>query len=330
MRLGLWGLAAGAAIALLLLEAAMRIAGFGAPLWYRIDPQTGWSLRPSKSGWYWQDGKRNYVLTNRAGFRDELRTLGPPHGTLRIAVLGDEYSEAMALPLKDTWWSRLARELESCGYSEKKIEAMSFAVRGFGTAQESVLLESTVMRYRPDLVLVQFSARDDVVQNSPALARERERPFYRLDPRGGVRIDETFVELPAFDRRMQTRWRLGEEILDHSRVLQVAWQFIRARPFADEADARALATPADARWEEAWRITEAILLQMREFATRNGARFAVVPAPGLKAPGYPERRLSAFALARGGRVLDTWTAEGHAALADAAAQQLCARRPPAP
>src|SRR6185503_19787667 len=140
VRLKLWVLAAAAAIPLLLLEAGMRIAGFGAPLWYRIDPQTGWSLRPNKSGWYWQDGQRNYVLTNRAGFRDELRTLDPPHGTFRIAVLGDEYSEAMALALKDTWWSRLARELESCGYSEKKIDAMSFAVRGFGTAQESVLL----------------------------------------------------------------------------------------------------------------------------------------------------------------------------------------------
>ena len=101
-------------------------------------------------------------------------------------------------------------------------------------------------------------------------------------------------------------------------------------PIAAAALVCVMSAPANAQWEAAWRTTEAILVQMRDFAERNGARFAVVPAPALKAPGYPERRLSAFAQLHGVRVLDTWTAEGHAALADAAAQQLCARRPPAP
>jgi len=324
----LWKIAALAAIPLLLVEAALRIGGYGAPLWYRIDSQTGWSLRPNKSGWYREDGKRSWVSINRAGFRDELHTLNKPEGTFRVAVLGDEYSEAMALPRQQTWWWRLGRELESC--LGTKVETLNFAVRGFGTAQESVLLETTAMRYRPDLVLVQFSGRDDVVQNSIKLAPDRERPFYRLDPKGGVRIDETFVVLPDFDRRMQTRWRLGEEILDHSRVFQVAWQYLGARPFPDEADAKALQAPADVQWEAAWHITEAILLQMRDFAVRNGARFVVVPAPALKAPGYAERRLGTFAQANVVRLLDTWSAEGHAALAEAAAQQLCPRRPPAP
>ncbi len=329
MRLKLWTVAALAAIPLLLLEAAMRIGGYGAPLWYRIDPQTGWSLRPNKSGWYWEDGKRNWVSINRAGFRDELHTLNKPEGTFRVAVLGDEYSEAMAVPRQRTWWWRLGRELEAC--LSTKVETLNFAVRGFGTAQESVLLQTTVMRYRPDLVLVQFSGRDDVVQNSIKLAPARERPFYRLDPKaGGVQIDESFVVLPEFDRRMQTRWRLGEELLDHSRLFQVAWRALGARPFANESDARALASPADAQWEAAWQVTEQILLQMRDFATRNGARFAIIPAPGLNTPGYPERRLSAFAQANAVRILDTWTTDGHVALAEAAAQQLCSRRPPAP
>jgi hypothetical protein len=319
----LWKMAALAAIPLLLLEAGMRVVGLGAPLWYRIDPQTGWSLRPNKLGWYLEDGKRNWVSINRAGFRDGLRTVNKPDGNYRVAILGDEYSEAMALPRQATWWSRLGRELESC--MGKRVEVANFAVRGFGTTQESVLLESTVMRYRPDLVLVQFSPRDDVVQNSYRLARERERPFHWIDARGVMHLDETFLVLPDFDRRMQTRWRLGEEIAEHSRVFQVAWHIANIRTFADEADPRALEAPADANWEEAWRVTERVLAEMRDFATRNGARFAVVPAPALKTRGYPERRLSAFAQLHGVKVLDTWTAEGHAALADAAAQQLCTR-----
>src|SRR5260221_3820855 len=83
------------------------------------------------------------------------------------------------------------------------------------------------MRYQPDLVLLQFSNRDDVMDNSFALSPEKQRPFFILDAHGVARIDDSFATAPAFDRRMQTRYRLATEIADHSRTWQLRPQLAR-------------------------------------------------------------------------------------------------------
>src|SRR5260221_5948268 len=80
------------------------------------------------------------------------------------------------------------------------------------------------MRYQPDLVLLQFSNRDDVMDNSFALSPEKQRPFFILDAHGVARIDDSFATAPAFDRRMQTRYRLATEIADHSPTWQLGRQ----------------------------------------------------------------------------------------------------------
>jgi hypothetical protein len=200
------------------------------------------------------------------------------------------------------------------------------------------------MRYRPDLVLLQFANRDDVVDNSFALTAEKARPFYWLDARGAARIDDSFTGSPAFDRHMQTRYRLGEELADHSRVYQLARQLVEAR-FIGEAHAdfaQALRAPADPVWEDAWRVTEALIGKMAEYSRLNGAQFALLAAPHpLQAStgiGYPDYRLQSLGrkdgfpvitpadALRGGRAYlrsGEWSADGHRAVSASVAARLC-------
>jgi len=61
----------------------------------------------------------------------------------------------------------------------------------------------------------------------------------------------------------------------------------------------ALQAPRDARWEDAWQVTEALLARMRDYAGRNGARLAIVAVRHPlelegKQPDYAETRLAAF------------------------------------
>lgn len=323
-----------AAAILLIVEVALRIVGYAAPAWYQLDTRLGWTLKRHKHGWYFAGGKRVPIYINSAEMRDREHPLDKPDGVYRIAVLGDEHSEAFDMRIQRTWWWLLPRALQACP-SPRPVEVLNFGVGGYGTAQEMVMLETTAMRYQPDLVLLQFSP-NDVMDNSPALAAEKRRPFFRLDARGEPHIDDSFVWSPGFDRYMQTRYRLAEEIADHSRTYQLGRQLAELAFIGDahaEDDAALARAPRDATWEDAWRVTEAVIAKMNTFTRRNGAQLAVLAIPSPRRAGqglgYPEQRLAAFGKQNGIDVVTLdlpsgrWSAEEHAIAARAVAQRLC-------
>src|SRR3954465_14144898 len=136
--------------ALLVVETALRLIGYSAPQWYELDPRLGWGCHPRRHGCFVAQGARVPVHTTPAGFRDREHTLDKPDGVYRIAVLGDEHSEAMAVPVQKTWWWQLPRELQRCGFQPDKLpEVLNFGVGGYGTAQEYVVLETKAVRYQP-------------------------------------------------------------------------------------------------------------------------------------------------------------------------------------
>ena len=340
-------LAAGFAVLLVaFLEVTLRIVGYATPEWYQLDTRLGWSPKRHKHGWAFSEGSRIAIYFSSAGLRDKERTLDKPPGVYRIVVLGDDYTEALQVPIQRTWWWQLAPAVQLCKPASK-VEVLNFAVSGYGTAQELVMLETTAMRYQPDLVLLQFASRDDVMDNSFALSREKLRPFYHLDARGLARIDDSFIWTPAFDRRMQTRYQLGEALADHSRVFQLARQLVEraftgAAAHAVSNSSSALRPPADALGENAWRITEALIGKMADYSRRNGAQFALAVAPhplqAAQGTGYPDQRLQslgrrehfpvitlAHAL-RGERFQlrsGEWSVEGHRAASARIAAGLC-------
>jgi len=269
-----------AAAVFLVVEVALRIIGYAAPSWYQLDTKLGWTLKRHKHGWYFAGGERIAIYINSAEMRDREHPLDKPAGVYRIAVLGDEYSEAFDVPIQRTWWWQLPRALQACGAS-RPVEVLNFAVGGYGTAQELVMLQTTAMRYQPDLVLLQFSP-NDVMDNSPALATEKRRPFFVLDGEGAAHIDDSFVWSPGFDRYMQTRYRLAEELADHSRTYQLGRQLAELAFIGDahaEDDTVALRAPHERTWEDAWRVTEALIAKMDTFTRRNGAELALLAIP---------------------------------------------------
>jgi hypothetical protein len=312
------------------LELGLAAAGFSAPVWYRPDPHLGWALRPGASGWFTEEG-RAFIQVNSAGQRDREHALDKPADVYRIAVLGDAYSEAMQVALEDTYWAQLPARLESCGFQPgKRIEVLNFSVANYGTAQAYLVLERTAVRYRPDLVLLQFDNGNDVRDNSYALNPIRNRPFFRLDGDGRLRLDNAFTSDPSYARSASSGNELFRNIVDRSRVLQLARDAVHELRLASNAHAKkhggneagleveALAPPRDPRWDEAWRVTEALIAKLGEFASRNGASVAVVAVPfaievhpdrawrerlqakyGVADFAYPDRRVVSFARQNG-------------------------------
>src|SRR5215831_2720375 len=289
--------AAALVVGLGIAEIALRLIGFSYPPFHQPDPLTGLRLRPNTSGWYRKEGQA-YVATNSQGLRDSERPLTKPSGTYRILMLGDSYPEALQVNVEIAFWRLLEQRLEACAFkSAKHIDVINLGVSGFGTGQELRMLQTRGLAYQPDLVILAFFPGNDVRNNSRELEPDKMRPFYLLDAGGTLRLDDTFARSMEFRRRTGRLRRAGKELSRHLRTLQLIYYVKDLRDMQREqadAAAPAAAVPAPARpvgeaglddqifrdppeqkWEDAWRLTERLILELKQTAASARAEFAV-------------------------------------------------------
>lgn len=307
---------AGLAFALVCAELALRAIGYSAPLWHTPDPTLGWVLRPNTSGMFTQEG-RAFVSINSDGMRDREHTIFKPAGMYRIAIIGDSYSEAMQVPAESTYWNRLPAMLRC----HDSAEVLNFGVAGYGTAQELLTLPHA-WRYQPDLILLQLTPGNDVRNNSPALERERDRPF-AVRRAGAIAINTSFSRSRSYRAHASGSHAWLVILARHVRLLQLIREVqVRAvqATTLDSSEGRlnsaTFAAPTDSTWEDAWALTEDLIRAIHDSATSRGTAFLAVSAsfPPQVDPrprrrirlarelrlanlGYPDLRLNAFAVA---------------------------------
>ena len=274
-------------------ELALRLAGFNSPIWFGPDEHLGWGMRPGVQGWYTKEG-RAYVRVNHAGFRDVEHALEKPADTYRIAVIGDSVVEALQIDMRDAFWWRLQEELKGCpALGGRKVEVMGFGVSGYGTGQQYLLLKNTAMRYAPDAVVLAF-AGNDVINNSPRLEQESERPFFVLQG-DALALDDSFRKRGPFVQRTSSLYEVYRASSDWLRLVQLvqaARNGVQVWRQAGLAHAAAGATavpgiepttkielfapPREAALEEAWTVTERLATLMHRYSARHDVRFSLV------------------------------------------------------
>ena len=272
--------------ALLAAEIGLRVAGVSFPVFDAYDPVRGVALLPGKRGWYTKEG-RAYLEINSLGYRDLEHPRAKPAGGVRIAFLGDSFTEARQVALDDTYWKQVERRLNADARgSGTRVEALCFAVGGYSTTQALLTLRLHVLDFAPDVVVLAVFAGNDLAENSRRLsyaAGDMFRPFHVVRD-GALALDDSFRDL-SLDT-VQNGFLLGAT--HYSRVLEVANQWrrdrqvrarqeqYRARPeLLFGTNSEVYAPPRDEAWSEAWSITEALLLQMDDEVRRAGARFVV-------------------------------------------------------
>src|SRR3954467_713014 len=298
---------ASVALAVVIGEAALRLAGFSYPNFWEPDPLTGSKLRPGREGGQRDEG-RAYVKINSQGLRDREHPVAKPAGTYRIAILGDSYAEAMQVDEERAFWWLLPERLQACRFAGgKKIETVNFGVSGYGTGHELLTLQERVWQYSPDMVLLAFFPGNDVRNNSKALEGEKRAYFSLKD--GTLTLDAAFRDDPEFKEK--------QRITEHRAWLQEArlYQLLRrvragniAQHFHNAPVAAALAAgskltepgldeqvfhePREAEWRDAWDITDRLVVAVADETRARGARFllAVLSTPGSV---YPDAGLRA-------------------------------------
>jgi hypothetical protein len=281
------------------------------------------------------------VRISSAGLRDVEHARPKPPGHLRIAVLGDSCAEALQVPIEQTFWKLLERQLASCpAIAGRSVEALDFGVAGYGTAQELLTLRRDVFAFQPDVVLLAFYPGNDVRNNARPLEQDPLRPYFTLDAGGRLALDDAFRDTLGYRLRRGVAGRIAYAAYDHVRLLQVAKEgksvvdgwigAARARTKEQGAalqelglDNAVYAPPKDQDWRDAWRVTEALIAAMRDQAAAHRVPFGVVLLStgmqvhpdaavrdqfmrklGVADLFYPGRRLAAFAAGAGIPLLD--------------------------
>ena len=288
---------AGNIMALLFLEIALRCGGDRFSISYlpAFDESTGWTGQPSTEGQDWES--KQMVHSNSQGFHDREHSRRKPSNTLRIAVIGDSMTEGAQVSTDKTFPSVLERELVEChARGTRTFEVINFGVGGYSTAQEFLLLNRHVWDYDPDIVLLAFFSGNDIHENSSALDFNRatggRRPYFRYENGRLVLYYYGAVKHPLFSR-------IYFWVRQHSRILEAIRRLyfgkIRSRPSGSPASeaaglpAKIYQSPNDPVLQEAWLVTERLVIAMRDAAAARGAKFMVVT---LSTPiqDYPDPR----------------------------------------
>jgi hypothetical protein len=275
-------------------EFALRLGRmqFDAQL-YGPDRELGWALRRGASG-YVSTETRQYVRVNARGFHDQEREYAKAENTVRIAVLGNSWTEALQVPLEKNYCSVLEKNLRLRGcFGGRSVEVLNFGVAGYSTAQELLLLRDEVWKYDPDEVIVALYPARDIANNVRELnnATDPERSPYFVYRGQSLVEDESFRNLAALQTRELLLQKTSYKFTSHSRILQAIDALqrnakIRVAMVAAKERAEVFGMenleysiykpPTMPAMETAWKVTEGLLAAMRDETKAHGAKFRIV------------------------------------------------------
>jgi hypothetical protein len=163
-------------------------------------------------------GHTYHTTANNHGWRDVDHSFDNPAKSYRILVLGDSVTFGVIVPLEHTYPRILERLLRSRGLN---VEVISIAYGGWGTDQELEALINEGLKYKPQLVIVQFCANDlsdNTYFKNPNLLGQK--PFhYALEDGKLVRRDNPHFVFKKSEVRPRAR-RDGEDGLAKSIALR--------------------------------------------------------------------------------------------------------------
>ena len=299
LLLVLFGFFTGAVVS----EVALRLAGYSFPEFYQPDESRGYSLRPGMQGWYRKEGGA-YVTISSDGLRDREHTKAKPANTIRIAIVGDSYPEALPVPLEAAFWQVMENRLQECiAASGKNIEVINFGVSGYGTAQELLTIRKHVWEYQPDLILLAVTTNNDITDNSRALKRTDRVPYFVLR-QGRLVLDDTYRHTRSFRFQHSTIAYVGRWFRDNLRLVQAlgqahgalrirlaSWRQLRVTEDREtQADGKSdlvaraaelgidnlvYSEPQDQVWLEAWIVTENLIKLTQKEVAERGAKLIV-------------------------------------------------------
>ena len=211
---------------------------------------------------------------NSYGFNDDEHSFEKPEGRYRIVILGDSYVEALEVPQERSFHRLLEKKLnDAVGF--RKYEVIALGTAGNGSRRNYLMLETLGMKFRPDLVIMEFFPTNDIVDDSNDLRELRDaqiakfrelsplmdRPaIYR--PQSDSSIAKSRLHLAVAQGMVNMRFRAFRRSLSLEQQIPVHY-FVYAAQYP-------------AVWKRAWKLTLNHIKKAQELASSGNSDFMLV------------------------------------------------------
>jgi hypothetical protein len=271
-------------ICLVFIEVVIRIFDLTPDVFLQPDERTGVWHTPNKEGVYFRkDVPKVSIKINAYGLRDHEYPYSKSGDVYRIALLGDSFSEALQVPLEATYHHILEMQLNLADFS-KPIEVINFGVGGFGTVHEYFVFHHYVLKYQPDMIVLEFMLGNDILENSPVLNGRKYLPYFVLKEKNEL------VYLPPKPVPYYMKLGVYAKIIPFFYFRIVAGnskldQLLRGirRRSKDKRDIPLeyyiYTQEWNGDWEEAWEITRQVLLRLHRETMSHKMDLLIVGVP---------------------------------------------------
>jgi lysophospholipase L1-like esterase len=291
----------GVTVSLSALEGTARLI----PLWpdqlSDVDPMLGWSHIPKARGWWINIAAplefRSYVQINSQGLHDREILVPKPAGVTRTLLLGDSITDGLEVPLDQTFAKQLEHRWREAG---KAVEVINGGQYGYGTDQELLFYRVHGKAFRPDVVVLCFTPGNDIDDNLERVSIA-PKPYFTLAANGTLQLMSP--PPPATTEGTSSWKRLKQVLYEHSKLYRFTGYEIKrclpslyawleslgimsksALPTSVLLNEDALtAGPYDAAaseyYEAGWKLTQALVLELKKEVEASGAELVVALMP---------------------------------------------------
>jgi lysophospholipase L1-like esterase len=287
---------------LIFLEAVLRLFGPILPGNYDTgaylvrDEALGHFHVPGFDGWIKAPEFTTRVTINPQGLRDLRQSFEKPDGTFRVLLLGDSFVEAVQVQQAQGVAEQLERALNQG--ASRPVEVINGGVAAYGTGQEMLLLDQVGAKYQPDLIVLLFFVGNDVTNNNYRLElwgdKDSEKLALALKPYWDLNKDGTLRMIPGPPPAPRTglsntmrRCCMLYNVIETGVFNKLNQNYPREQLEAVGGLRTPLTglydTQPDGDWEQAWKISEALLVQIRDRAKAMGAPLVVAGGPEWRA-----------------------------------------------
>lgn len=272
----------GLLVSLVLLEAGVRLLGLSSGLKFIPDPYVGWVHRASHTYTSRMEGRTIEIKINSRGLRDHEYAYEKPENTFRILVLGDSFTEAFQVHMDDSFPKLIENRLnnESAG----EVQVINAGASGYGTDNELLFYRHEGLKYEPDIVLLALYIGNDIRNNWYKLENQdaggTQKPYFVPEGDGlAIREFPFFRQESLFSRvkmflnihvRLYSFLRETKNNLRHRDSLEKAGMPIDFNLFKESYSSE---------WDNAWKVTKALLLKLNTEVKQKNARLYVVLIP---------------------------------------------------
>jgi lysophospholipase L1-like esterase len=279
-------------------------------LFMEYDSLLGWRKIPNITGKHVTSEYSISEHMNSKGIRGPEYSYERRNHEYKILVLGDSFAEGYTVEFRELFSEILKRKLNN-NSNGKYYEVINAGAGGYSTDQELLFFQDEGKKYTPDLTILMFYDNDVWFNNQPKYWRGY-KPLFQLNGDGTLRLTNVPVPKPdpaplqsppkrnfwknprdAIDNWLSKKsytYRFVQDRIENTAYLhKIAMKIgLVEAPIENKDDVGIIPIPKEFRvyqkeshtdTTEAWKITEALLVKLKEESAAIGSELLIFYVP---------------------------------------------------